>query len=94
MIRTWKEQEPWLPFVVACAALGLALFYLQTHAQPSATLNDEITSQVGKQPCQDEDADRVANAMDPEEWACHERFMREAIAMVNHTLQTSLRAML
>ena len=37
-----------------------------------------------QQPCQDSSADHDSGDMDPEERAYHERFMREAINMVNH----------
>ena len=37
-----------------------------------------------QQPRQDQPADHDADDMDPEERAYHERFMREAISMVNH----------
>jgi tRNA-specific adenosine deaminase 2 len=84
----FKRQEPWTPFVVACAALGLVLYYAHTvrSSLPSTASN---SSQVNtQQPCQASDADQLLDAMNPEERAYHERFMREAIAMVNHLLRS------
>jgi hypothetical protein len=80
---TLQRQAPWTPVVVACAALGLALYYLRTRtSQPSSASN---LSQVNQQPsCQAPD-DLLA-AMGPKERAYHERFMREAIAMVSQLL--------
>lgn len=84
MFRTagLHRQESWLPFLLATAALGLALYYLRTrHPPPSSASNP---SQVDQEPCRAPDPFYKLNAMDPEERAYHERFMREAIAMVNH----------
>tara|TARA_R110002003_G_scaffold44_3_gene3193 strand:+ start:10139 stop:10396 length:258 start_codon:yes stop_codon:yes gene_type:complete len=80
MFRTGRlqQQELWLPFVVASLAMGLALYY--THKSPS--------SHVDEQPCQATNPDHKLIAMDPEERAYHERFMREAIAMVSLSLPT------
>jgi tRNA-specific adenosine deaminase 2 len=81
---TLQRQAPWTPVVVASAALGLVLYYLHTrtsHPPSSASHLSQVTQQ---QPCQAPE-DEIA-AMDPEERAYHERFMREAIAMVNQPL--------
>jgi tRNA-specific adenosine deaminase 2 len=81
--RRLQWQEPWTPFVVASAALAFALYYLHTHTSPSTASKP---SQEDDQPCQASDTEhRLAN-MNPEERAYHERFMREAIAMVRRLL--------
>ena len=82
-----KEKESWTTFVVASAALGCALYaLLRGHTPHSATKCDnDAASQGNEQRCQDEDQDRAVLAMDPKDRALHERFMREAIAMVNNT---------
>jgi hypothetical protein len=79
-----RGKAPWTTLAFASVAAGLALYYL--HTQQSATPKDGLSSQVNEEQRQDEIADHVPDAMDPEERAYHERFMREAIAMVNHTL--------
>jgi hypothetical protein len=84
MNKILRGKESWTTLVFASAAFGLALYYLRT--QQSATPNDELSSQVNGEQRQDEVADHVPDAMDPEERAYHERFMREAIAMVNQPL--------
>jgi tRNA-specific adenosine deaminase 2 len=84
MIRTGRlqRQQPWAPFIVASAALGLALYYLYTINPPQSSA--PRSSQVNEeQPCQASDK---PNEMNAEERAYHERFMREAIAMVNQLL--------
>jgi tRNA-specific adenosine deaminase 2 len=86
MVGILKGKEPWATFAFASAALGLALYYLHANAQPSAAQSDEKEHQVKEEPCQDEDA---VNAMDPEVRAYHERFMREAIAMVSQVRNIS-----
>lgn len=88
MIGTLQVKEPWRSVVVASAALGLALYYLNVYTQHSTTQGDEKLSQVSEPTCQDDEADRAVNAMNPEERACHERFMREAIAMVCSALHS------
>lgn len=83
------EKGPWTTLLVASAALGLACYY--AHARQPTTESDLKPSQVDEQQCQDtpaSDIDRFPNTMDAEERAYHERFMREAIAMVNHTRHT------
>jgi tRNA-specific adenosine deaminase 2 len=77
---TTQRQESWMPFVSATAALGLALYYLRTRHPPPSSAPE--TSQVDQQPCQAPDPDDELYAMDPKQRAYHERFMREAIAMV------------
>jgi tRNA-specific adenosine deaminase 2 len=84
MIGSLRGKESWTTLAFASAAFGLALYYL--HTQRSVTPKDELSSQVNEEQRQGEVADHVPDAMDPEERAYHERFMREAIAMVNHTL--------
>jgi tRNA-specific adenosine deaminase 2 len=87
----FKRQEPWTPFVVACAALGLALYYAHTSRSSLPSSASNLSQVNAQQPCQASDEDQVLDAMNPEERAYHERFMREAIAMVNrllHSLQT------
>lgn len=88
-----KVKEPWTTFVVASAALGCVLYaLLRGHTPLSATKSDESAVPVKEQHCQDEDQDRAVLAMDPKDRALHERFMREAIAMVNnapHILHTA-----
>jgi len=77
-----QRQAPWTPFVVASAALGLALYCLRTRHSPTASASKP--SQVkAPQPCQASDADHKFNIMSDQDRAYHERFMREAIAMVN-----------
>lgn len=69
-----------MPFVFVTAALGLALYYLRTrHPPPSSAPNLSLDQQPRQAPHQD----HKLNAMDPKERAYHERFMREAIGMVN-----------
>jgi hypothetical protein len=81
-----QRQEPWTPFVVASVALALGLYYLHT-TQKSPQSSASAPSQVNPQPsCQDSDADHRLNAMHAEERAYHERFMREAIAMVGRRI--------
>jgi tRNA-specific adenosine deaminase 2 len=83
-----QRQEPWMPFIAASVALGLGLYYLyttQSPPQPSASTPSQVNAQ---QSCQASDADHQVDAMHREERAYHERFMREAIAMVG--LHTSL----
>jgi tRNA-specific adenosine deaminase 2 len=76
------KEPPWTALVLASVGFGLALFYL--HSQQPAAQQDREQSQVNEELRQDENAHHVADAMDPEERAYHERFMREAIAMVCH----------
>jgi tRNA-specific adenosine deaminase 2 len=83
---TLQRQAPWAPFVVASAALGLALYYLRTPTSPPRSSASNLSQVNEQQPCQAPD-DLLA-AMDAEERAYHERFMREAIAMVNPLLHT------
>lgn len=86
--RDLQRQAPWTPFVVASAALGLALYYMHTRHSPTASAAKP--SQVNAtQPCQDSDADHRLQIMSAQDRAYHERFMREAIAMVNHTCAPS-----
>jgi tRNA-specific adenosine deaminase 2 len=86
MFRTVRTEFPqqqalWTPLVVASMALGLALYFLR-NLQPSSSAVDP--SQVDEeQPCQASDANHQSDAMNAEEKAYHERFMREAIAMVS-----------
>jgi tRNA-specific adenosine deaminase 2 len=82
-IGSLQRQAPsWTPFVVASAALGLALYYLRTlrTSQPPSSAS-ELSQVNQQQPCQG--PDEILAAMDADERAYHERFMREAIAMVN-----------
>ena len=85
MTAIWQAKESWKALVLASAALGLALYCLR--AQQTATSKTTDASQVNTEPCQDGEALHVPDAMDPEERAYHEGFMREAIAMVNHALR-------
>jgi hypothetical protein len=87
MNRTGRllRQEQWTPIVVASAALGLALYHLYTRGRKPAPPSALDRSQVGEeQTCQASDDDHKLDAMNAEERAYHERFMREAIAMVHH----------
>jgi tRNA-specific adenosine deaminase 2 len=88
MTAFWQAKESWKPLVLASAALGLAFYYL--HAQQTAAPQTAHTLQVDAEPRQDDEAIHVPDAMDPEERAYHEGFMREAIAMVNHILHFAL----
>ncbi|KAH7078026.1 cytidine deaminase-like protein [Paraphoma chrysanthemicola] len=85
MFRTGRlqRQEPWLSFALASVAVGLTL-YFHKRSPPSAP----SASQADEQPCQAPDADHKLNAMNPEERAYHERFMREAIAMAELALKS------
>jgi tRNA-specific adenosine deaminase 2 len=85
MTAIWQAKESWKALVLASAALGLTLYYL--HAQQTPTSKSANTSRVHTEQCQDNEAIHVPDAMDPEERAYHEGFMREAIAMVNHALR-------
>lgn len=68
-------QGPWVPFVFATALLGCALYYLRTRRPPPSS---------DRQPRQAlPDLLDALTKMDPKERAYHERFMREAIAMVS-----------
>jgi hypothetical protein len=73
------EKAPWTTIAFASGALGLALYYLSTTITATQPAESE-------QPCQDAPLDLVADDMNVEERAYHERFMREAIGMVSHTL--------
>lgn len=86
MFRTvfLKEKELWTPLLIASAALGLALYQTLKRQHPSPTSATKPSQTDGK-PCQDSKADPRLNVMTPEERAYHERFMREAIAMVNYS---------
>lgn len=94
MFRTLisPRQESWTPFFLATAGLGLALYYLRSQYPPPSSASN--TSQVDQEPCQASDPDHELNAMDPEERKFHERFMREAIAMVNHPHSPNLASIL
>jgi hypothetical protein len=76
------QKEPWTTIAFASGALGLALYYYLSSA---TTITQPAESE---QPCQDTPSDLVADNMNLEERAYHERFMREAIGMVSHTLHT------
>jgi tRNA-specific adenosine deaminase 2 len=82
MTGIWQVKESWKALVLASAALGLTLYCLR--AQQTTTSKSTHASQVNAEPCQDDEAIHVPDAMDPEERAYHEGFMREAIAMVSH----------
>ncbi|OAK97896.1 cytidine deaminase-like protein [Phaeosphaeriaceae sp. SRC1lsM3a] len=85
--RDLQRQAPWTPFVVASAALGLALYYMHTRHSPTASAAKP--SQVNAtQPCQDSDADHRLQIMSAQDRAYHERFMREAIAMAELALKS------
>jgi tRNA-specific adenosine deaminase 2 len=88
MTTIWQAKESWKALVLASAALGLTLYYLR--AQQTPTSRAANTSQVNTEQCQDDEAIHVPDAMDPEERAYHEGFMREAIAMVNHALHFTI----
>jgi tRNA-specific adenosine deaminase 2 len=88
MTGFWQVKESWKALVLASAALGLALYCLR--AQQTATSKTTDASQVNTEPCQDDEALHVPDAMDPEERAYHEGFMREAIAMVSHVPRSML----
>lgn len=86
MFSKLQRQAPWTPIAVASAALGLALYCL--HSRTAPTPPTPGPTQVSEeQPCQASDAEHQSDAMNPEERAYHERFMREAIAMVNYFQQ-------
>ena len=78
-----QRQAPWTPIVAASTALGLALYYLHSRTAPT-TPAPGPTQVSEEQPCQASVAEHQSDAMNPEERAYHERFMREAIAMVNY----------
>lgn len=92
MNRTGKlqRQQLWTPFVVASAALGLALYYLHTRKSTTSSA-PEVTQVNEEQTCQASEDDHKLDAMNAEERAYHERFMREAIAMVNQSLRSHFR---
>jgi hypothetical protein len=94
MFRTGslQRQEPWTPFVIASAALAFALYYLHTHNSTPSSASK--AAQVNEQSCQASDAAHGLDTMDAEERAYHERFMREAIAMVNRLLHVLRRTWL
>ena len=78
-------KQPWA--TLGSAALGLGLYYLYLHRIRETTSHSTISRHLTKENCQDyDDATHVPDAMDPEERAYHEGFMREAIAMVRQTL--------
>ncbi|KNG49560.1 trna-specific adenosine deaminase subunit tad2 [Stemphylium lycopersici] len=85
MTGTLQGKESWKALVLASAALGLGLYYL--HAQQPATTNNQPNPpQVIQEERQDNEAIHAPDAMDPEERAYHEGFMREAIAMAELAL--------
>jgi tRNA-specific adenosine deaminase 2 len=73
--------------VVASMALAIGLYYLHAHTSLPSTASKP--SQDDKQPRQASDTDHGLADMNPEERAYHERFMREAIAMVHRLLHTT-----
>jgi tRNA-specific adenosine deaminase 2 len=73
--------------VVASVALVFGLCYVHTHTSLPSTASKP--SQDSDQPRQASDTDQRLADMDPEERAYHERFMREAIAMVHRLLHTT-----
>lgn len=79
--RFVQQKEPWLPVLFAFAALGLALYYSKIHL-PSLARASKLF-QAEQDPCPSASADQRFDAMTAHERAYHERFMREAIAMVN-----------
>jgi hypothetical protein len=85
-----QRQQPWTPFVVASAALGLALYYLHTRGRKPSPTAPEPSQVDEEQACQASDDDHKLGAMNTEERAYHERFMREAIAMVHHPFSLTL----
>ena len=82
-----QGKESWKALVLASAGLGLGLYYLHTQ-QSTTTNNNPNPPQLIQEERQDNEAIHVPDAMDPEERAYHEGFMREAIAMVNQALHT------
>jgi len=81
-----QRKEPWTTLALASAVLGLALYYLRTLRPSPATTTEQRPE--SDQPRQEESVHHVSNAdkMNGDERAFHERFMREAIAMVNQPL--------
>ncbi|EAT90711.1 hypothetical protein HBI56_159410 [Parastagonospora nodorum] len=82
-----QRQAPWTPIVAASTALGLALYYLHSRTAPT-TPAPGPTQVSEEQPCQASVAEHQSDAMNPEERAYHERFMREAIAMAELALKS------
>ena len=84
-----QEKQPWTTLIFASAALCLAVYYLRPQYCPSAT--EAKSLQVTRHSCQDDDeeADRAPNNMSAQERVYHQRFMREAIAMVRRSLYVS-----
>ena len=80
-------KGPWVTLAATCTALGLALYHLHLARSPSQA---NLSPHLAQENCQDHDPTHVPDAMDPEERAYHEGFMREAIAMVCQTLPLQL----
>ena len=70
------------------AAIPAAASAASAASNPPAILQNEERAQE----CQDTAADHDADNMSPDERAYHERFMREAINMVNHPLSFDSRS--
>lgn len=81
-----QVNERWRGLLAATAAIGLALYLLRS----TTTYPLETRAKASQKPQPQSEALRqeedCIDNMDPEERTYHERFMREAIAMVNHTL--------
>jgi len=75
-------KGPWVTLAATCTALAFALYHLHVR-QPSQA---KLSPRLAQENCQDHDPTHVPDAMDPEEKAYHEGFMREAISMVCQTL--------
>ncbi|KAG9192073.1 tRNA-specific adenosine deaminase 2 [Alternaria panax] len=86
MTGIWQAKESCKALVFASAALGLTLYYLRARQTPTSKAAD--TCQLKTEQCQDDEAVHVPDAMDPEERAYHEGFMREAIAMAELALKS------
>jgi tRNA-specific adenosine deaminase 2 len=74
------QKEQWAAAIAfASGALGLALYCLASTSTATHPADSE-------KPRQDAPSDLQADDMNVEERAYHERFMREAIGMVSHSL--------
>lgn len=78
---TSARQELWVTAVVASGALGLALYYLR--AQRPSPANIANGQPESEKPSETSTTDFLADDMNAEDRAYHERFMREAINMVS-----------
>lgn len=87
-----RARQPWPSIALASAGLGLALYCCRRHLHAQQTANNALAAAaaaaaVTPRARQDHEATHAPDAMDPDERAYHEGFMREAIAMVNHPLR-------